>query len=142
MAKKIYIGANSVAKKIKKAYIGIDSETKQIKKAYIGVNGVAKLCFSTRTYTTQTFNVTGSGVTGASGSRTVTVTKYLTLDHIPISGVHFNFDVNDMLEEILDVHVIEDHDNVVKATIDIRTDNTFVHQYRYDLDIDVHYYYE
>ena len=42
MAKKFYIGDNSIAHQVKQAYIGIDDTARKIKKAYIGVNGIAQ----------------------------------------------------------------------------------------------------
>lgn len=42
MAKRIYIGVNNVARKIKKGYIGVDGIARKIKKGYIGVGGVAR----------------------------------------------------------------------------------------------------
>lgn len=47
MAKKIYVGVNSAARRVKKAYIGVNGLARRIKKAYIGIEGVARPCFST-----------------------------------------------------------------------------------------------
>ena len=44
MAKKMYIGVNDVARKVKKGYIGVNGVARKVKKGYIGVNGVAR-CF-------------------------------------------------------------------------------------------------
>lgn len=46
MAKGIYIGANSLARKVKKAYFGVNNVARKIKKIYIGVGGVAKLSYN------------------------------------------------------------------------------------------------
>ena len=46
MAKALYIGIDSKARKGKKAYIGVDGVAKKVKKMYIGVNGVARLFWS------------------------------------------------------------------------------------------------
>lgn len=46
MAKKMYIGANNVARKVKKQYIGVDGKARKVKKGYIGVGGVARPFFS------------------------------------------------------------------------------------------------
>jgi hypothetical protein len=46
MAKGIYIGVNSVARKVKKIYIGIGGTARKVRKAYVGVGGVARLIFS------------------------------------------------------------------------------------------------
>lgn len=42
MAKKMYIGVNGVARKVKTPYIGVDSKARKVKAGYIGVNGVAR----------------------------------------------------------------------------------------------------
>lgn len=47
MAKKIYVGVNSAARRVKKAYIGVNGLARRIKKAYIGIGGVARPCFAT-----------------------------------------------------------------------------------------------
>lgn len=46
MAKKIYLGIDDVARKIKKSYCGIDDVARKVKKAYIGIGGVARPCMS------------------------------------------------------------------------------------------------
>ena len=46
MAKKLYIGVDGVARKVKKAYIGVDNVARKVKKMYLGVNGVARCIFS------------------------------------------------------------------------------------------------
>ena len=46
MAKGIYIGVNSLARKVKKAYFGVNNVARKIKKIYIGVGGVAKLSYN------------------------------------------------------------------------------------------------
>ena len=46
MAKNVYIGVGSAAKKVKKIYFGVGNVAKKVKKAYIGVGGVAKLFWS------------------------------------------------------------------------------------------------
>ena len=47
MAKKIYVGVNSAARRVKKAYVGVNGLARRIKKAYIGIGGVARPCLST-----------------------------------------------------------------------------------------------
>lgn len=42
MAKKAYVGVDSVARKIAKGYVGVDNTARKIKKAYIGVAGIAR----------------------------------------------------------------------------------------------------
>ena len=46
MAKAVYVGVNSKARKMKKAYIGIGGTARKVKKMYIGVGGKARLCYS------------------------------------------------------------------------------------------------
>ena len=46
MAKAVYVGVNSKARKMKKAYIGIGGKARKVKKMYIGVGGKARLCYS------------------------------------------------------------------------------------------------
>ena len=43
MAKGMYIGVDSVARKVKNCYIGVDGVARKVKKAYIGVDGIARL---------------------------------------------------------------------------------------------------
>ena len=42
MAKKMYIGVNGVARKVKTPYVGVDGKARKVKAGYIGVNGVAR----------------------------------------------------------------------------------------------------
>ena len=46
MAKAVYVGVGSKARKMKKAYIGIGGTARKVKKMYIGVGGKARLCYS------------------------------------------------------------------------------------------------
>lgn len=46
MAKVIYTGVSSKARKIKACYIGVSNKARKIKKGYIGVNNIARLCYS------------------------------------------------------------------------------------------------
>ena len=43
MAKKMYLGVDGIARKIKKGYIGVDGIARKVKKGYIGVGGMARL---------------------------------------------------------------------------------------------------
>ena len=45
MAKNIYVGISSKARKMKAAYIGISGKARKIKKIYIGVGGKARLAY-------------------------------------------------------------------------------------------------
>ena len=46
MAKAMYVGVDSKARKVKKAYVGVDNIARKIKKAYVGIANVARLFFS------------------------------------------------------------------------------------------------
>ena len=46
MAKAVYVGVGSKARKMKKAYIGIGGKARKVKKMYIGVGAKARLCYS------------------------------------------------------------------------------------------------
>ena len=47
MAKAVYVGVDSKARKMKKAYVGIDGKARKVKKMYIGdSSGKARLCYS------------------------------------------------------------------------------------------------
>ena len=46
MAKKVYIGVGSKARKVKKIYFGVGGKARKVKKAYIGVGGKARLFWS------------------------------------------------------------------------------------------------
>lgn len=48
MAKKLYIGVNSVARKVSAAYIGVSSIAQKIVKGYIGVNNIARLFYESK----------------------------------------------------------------------------------------------
>lgn len=51
MAKNWYVGASSVAHKVKKAYVGVGGVAHKVKKAYIGdANGKARLCWTGKEY--------------------------------------------------------------------------------------------
>ena len=42
MAKKMYVGVNSVARKITSAYVGVNNIARKITKGYVGVGGIAR----------------------------------------------------------------------------------------------------
>ena len=42
MARKMYIGVDSKARKVKQMYVGVESKARRVKKAYIGIGGVAR----------------------------------------------------------------------------------------------------
>lgn len=46
MAKALYAGVDSLARKVKKMYLGIEGVARKVKKGYVGVNGIARLFFS------------------------------------------------------------------------------------------------
>lgn len=58
MGKRVYIGVDNKARKVKKMYIGIDGVARKVKKAYIGVDGVAQLLYSSTFDFTVKFNNT------------------------------------------------------------------------------------
>ena len=46
MGKKMYVGVDNVARKVKKQYIGVDGVARKVKKVYVGVDNVARLAWS------------------------------------------------------------------------------------------------
>ena len=46
MAKGIYLGINSISRKVKKMFVGVEGVARKVKKGYVGVNGLARLFFS------------------------------------------------------------------------------------------------
>lgn len=46
MAKRLYIGVNSIAREVKKIYIGVNGVAREVKKGYIGIGGSAREFFS------------------------------------------------------------------------------------------------
>lgn len=46
MAKGIYLGIDSLSRKVKKMYLGIEGIARKVKKGYIGINGIARLFFA------------------------------------------------------------------------------------------------
>lgn len=42
MPKKVYVGVDSKAKKVKRIYVGVDGKARKVKKGYIGIGGVAR----------------------------------------------------------------------------------------------------
>lgn len=42
MPKKVYVGVNNTARKVKKIYFGVDGTARKVKKGYIGIGGVAR----------------------------------------------------------------------------------------------------
>lgn len=46
MAKGIYLGIDSLSRKVKKMYLGIEGVARKVKKGYIGINGIARLFFA------------------------------------------------------------------------------------------------
>lgn len=50
MAKGMYIGVDSKARKVKKMYVGVGGKARKVKKGYIGVGGKARLFFSSGPY--------------------------------------------------------------------------------------------
>lgn len=46
MAKGIYLGIDSLSRKVKKMFVGVEGVARKVKKGYVGVNGIARLFFS------------------------------------------------------------------------------------------------
>lgn len=46
MAKGIYLGIDSLSRKVKKMFVGVEGVARKVKKGYVGVNGLARLFFS------------------------------------------------------------------------------------------------
>ena len=46
MAKGIYLGIESISRKVKKMFVGVEGVARKVKKGYVGVNGLARLFFS------------------------------------------------------------------------------------------------
>ena len=46
MAKKVYVGVSSTARKVKRMYVGVSSKARRVKKGYVGINGVARLFYA------------------------------------------------------------------------------------------------
>ena len=62
MAKAVYVGVGSKARKMKKAYIGIGGKARKVKKMYIGdSSGKARLCYSAELEKTGTAEKLGIG---------------------------------------------------------------------------------
>lgn len=55
MAKVIYTGISSKARKIKTCYVGVSSKARKITKAYVGVNNVARLCYASDLFPAGTY---------------------------------------------------------------------------------------
>lgn len=48
MAKNIYVGVNSVARKVANAYVGINGVARKVTKGYVGVNGTAQQFYTSQ----------------------------------------------------------------------------------------------
>jgi hypothetical protein len=46
MAKRVYIGVNDKARRVKKIYTGINNVARKVKKIYVGVGNIARLCYT------------------------------------------------------------------------------------------------
>ena len=73
MAKAVYVGVNSKARKMKKAYIGIGGKARKVKKMYIGVGGKARLCYSAEL---ERYGMAAALSTARYDMRAATVGKY------------------------------------------------------------------
>lgn len=71
MAKGIYLGIDSLSRKVKKMYLGIEGVARKVKKGYVGVNGIARLFFTLGTmfrYVTK-ITILGQTHSGVKSSR-------------------------------------------------------------------------
>lgn len=71
MAKGIYLGIDSLSRKVKKMYLGIEGVARKVKKGYVGVNGLARLFFTLGTmfrYVTK-ITILGEAHNGVKSSR-------------------------------------------------------------------------
>ena len=74
MAKAVYVGVDSKARKMKKAYIGIGGTARKVKKMYIGdSSGKARLCYSAEL---ERHGMAAALSAARYGMRTATVGKY------------------------------------------------------------------
>ena len=73
MAKAVYVGVGSKARKMKKAYIGIGGKARKVKKMYIGVGGKARLCYSAEL---ERYGMAAALSTARYDMRAATVGKY------------------------------------------------------------------
>lgn len=62
MAKGIYLGIESISRKVKKMYLGIEGVARKVKKGYVGVNGLARLFFTLGTMFRYVTKITILGV--------------------------------------------------------------------------------
>ena len=73
MAKAVYVGVGSKARKMKKAYIGIGGKARKVKKMYVGVGGKARLCYSAEL---ERYGMAAALSAARDGMRAATVGKY------------------------------------------------------------------
>jgi len=73
MAKAVYVGVDSKARKMKKAYVGIGGKARKVKKMYIGVGGKARLCYSAEL---ERYGMAAALSTARHDMRAATVGKY------------------------------------------------------------------
>jgi len=83
MAKGIYLGSASAARRVKKLYVGVNGVARKVKKGYIGVNGVAR-----RFYTSEANPFTDSWTI-----RTIAGTGY-SLDEIVYGNGYYAILIN------------------------------------------------
>lgn len=55
MAKGIYLGIDSLSRKVKKMFVGVEGVARKVKKGYVGVNGIARLFFSGAGFSTLSY---------------------------------------------------------------------------------------
>lgn len=73
MAKKVYIGVNSVARQVVNAFIGVSNIARKIVKGYIGVNNVAQLFYAAGAEDEELTFTSSQSWTVPSGARSVDI---------------------------------------------------------------------
>lgn len=95
MAKAVYVGVGSKARKMKKAYIGIGGRARKVKKMYIGVGGKARLCYSAEL---ERYGMAAALSTARHDMRAATVGKYALFAGGYISKSPFGYSVGSSVD--------------------------------------------
>ena len=95
MAKAVYVGVGSKARKMKKAYIGIGGKARKVKKMYIGVGGKARLCYSAEL---ERYGMAAALSTARYDMRAATVGKYALFAGGYISKSSFGYSVSSSVD--------------------------------------------
>ena len=95
MAKAVYVGVGSKARKMKKAYIGIGGKARKVKKMYIGVGGKARLCYSAEL---ERYGMAAALSAARDSMRAATVGKYALFAGGYISRTFFGYDASSSVD--------------------------------------------